>query len=89
MWRFMSVCQRRKPLPAESLRRLSGIYEPEENISGLKVCAASSGLAGFQLRLLFCHESLNWGPEADQSLRRVCSPCWVSASPQDNGESVI
>ena len=47
---FMSVCQvcqGRSPLPAESLRRLSVIYKPEENISGLKSALRLRALLGF------------------------------------------
>ena len=44
---FMSVCQRRSPLPAESLRRLSIITEPEETISRLESAPHLRALLGF------------------------------------------
>ena len=43
----MSVCQGRSPLPAESLRRLSVITEPEETISRLKSAPRLRALLGF------------------------------------------
>ena len=47
---FMSVCQGRSPLPAESLRRLSIITEPEEMISRLKFALRLRALLGFTFR---------------------------------------
>ena len=47
---FMSVCQGRSPLPAESLRRLSIITEPEEMISRLKFAPRLRALLGFTFR---------------------------------------
>ena len=47
---FMSVCQGRSPLPAESLRRLSLIIEPEETISRLKSAPRLRALLGFNFK---------------------------------------
>ena len=47
---FMSVCQGRSPLPAESLRRLSVITEPEETISRLKSAQRLRALLGFNFQ---------------------------------------
>ena len=47
---FMSVCQGRSPLPAESLRRLSLITEPEETISRLKSAPRLRALLGFNFK---------------------------------------
>ena len=47
---FMSVCQGRSPLPAESLRRLSVITEPVETISRLKSAPRLRALLGFNLK---------------------------------------
>ena len=48
---FMSVCQGRSPLPAESLRRLSVITEPEETISRLKSAPRLRALLGFNFEV--------------------------------------
>ena len=50
---FMSVCQGRSPLPAESLRRLSVITEPEETISRLKSAPRLRALLGFNFKSIF------------------------------------
>ena len=47
---FMSVCRGRSPLPAESLRRLSVITEPEETISRLKSAPRLRALLGFNFQ---------------------------------------
>ena len=47
---FMSVCQGRSPLPAESLRRLSVITEREETISRLKSVPRLRALLGFNFK---------------------------------------
>ena len=47
---FMSVCQGRSRLPAESLRRLSVITEPEETISRLRSAPRLRALLGFNFQ---------------------------------------
>ena len=47
---FMSVHQGMRPLPPESLRRLSAITEPEETISQLKSAKRLRALLGFNFR---------------------------------------
>ena len=48
---FMSVCLGREPLPAESLRRLSIITEPDESISRLKSAPRLRALLGFNFEV--------------------------------------
>ena len=50
---FMSVCQGRSPLPAESLRRLSVITGPVETISRLKSAPRLRALLGFNYKVDF------------------------------------
>ena len=50
---FMSVCRGRSPLPAESLRRISVITEPEETISRLKSAPRLRALLGFNFKYRF------------------------------------
>ena len=58
---FMSVCQRRSPLPAESLRRLSVITEPEETMSKFKSAPRLKALLSFNFHseLLDPHLAIN------------------------------
>ena len=53
---FMSVCQGRSHLPAESLRRLSILTEPEETISRLKSAPRLRALLGFNFKFGFGSE---------------------------------